>query len=43
MSRFREKLDDDLPELTEGLIGLVTLQHSRIIPSLSSSYLASMR
>lgn len=35
MGRLREKLDDDLPELTEGLIGLVRPQYLRMIPSLS--------
>ena len=35
MGRLREKLDDDLPELTEGLMGLVRPQYLRMIPSLS--------
>lgn len=35
MGRLREKLDDDLPELTEGLVGLVSPQYLRMIPSLS--------
>jgi type VI secretion system protein ImpG len=35
MGRLREKLDDDLPELTEGLIGLLRPQYLRMIPSLS--------
>lgn len=35
MGRLREKLDDDLPELTEGLVGLVRPQYLRMIPSLS--------
>lgn len=35
MARTREKLDDDLPELTEGLMGMVEPQFLRMIPSLS--------
>jgi type VI secretion system protein ImpG len=35
MGRMREKLDDDLPELTEGLIDLVGPHYLRMIPSLS--------
>jgi type VI secretion system protein ImpG len=35
MGRLREKLDDDLPEFTEGLIGLVRPHYLRMIPSLS--------
>lgn len=34
MGRLREKLDDDLPELTEGLIDWVRPQFMRLIPSL---------
>ncbi|MFJ3466182.1 type VI secretion system baseplate subunit TssF [Pseudomonas sp. NPDC090201] len=40
MGRLREKLDDDLPELTEGLIGMVRPQYLRMIPSLSIVELA---
>ena len=35
MGRLREKLDDDLPELTEGLVGLLWPQYLRAIPSLT--------
>lgn len=35
MGRLREKLDDDLPEFTEALIGLVRPHYLRMIPSLS--------
>nr|GFA74481.1 hypothetical protein [Tanacetum cinerariifolium] len=35
MARTREKLDDDLPELTEGLMEMVEPQFLRMIPSLS--------
>lgn len=35
MGRMREKLDDDLPEVTEGLVGLLWPQYLRCIPSLS--------
>lgn len=35
MGRLREKLDDDLPELTEGLVGLLWPYYLRTIPSLS--------
>jgi type VI secretion system protein ImpG len=35
MGRMREKLDDDLPELTEGLVSLLWPQYLRNIPSLS--------
>lgn len=35
MGRLREKLDDDLPELTEGLVGLLWPHYLRTIPSLS--------
>lgn len=35
MGRLREKLDDDLPELTEGLVSLLWPHYMRTIPSLS--------
>ncbi|MGB9098680.1 type VI secretion system baseplate subunit TssF [Erwinia sp.] len=35
MGRMREKLDDDLPELTEGLVSLLWPHYMRTIPSLS--------
>lgn len=35
MGRLREKLDDDLPELTEGLVSLLWPQYLRTIPSMS--------
>lgn len=35
MGRLREKLDDDLPELTEGLVSLLWPHYLRAIPSLS--------
>lgn len=35
MGRLREKLDDDLPELTEGLVSLLWPHYMRAIPSLS--------
>ncbi|MFV0575030.1 MAG: type VI secretion system baseplate subunit TssF [Vibrio sp.] len=35
MGRLREKLDDDLPELTEGVVSLLWPHYLRIIPSLS--------
>ena len=35
MGRIREKLDDDLPELTEGLVSLLWPHYLRTIPSLS--------
>jgi type VI secretion system protein ImpG len=35
MGRMREKLDDDLPELTEGLVDMLWPQYLRSIPSLS--------
>uniref|UniRef100_UPI0013DFC516 type VI secretion system baseplate subunit TssF n=1 Tax=Pseudomonas viridiflava TaxID=33069 RepID=UPI0013DFC516 len=35
MGRLREKLDDDLPELTEGLVSLPWPHYLRTIPSLS--------
>lgn len=35
MGRLREKLDDDLPELTEGLVSLLWPHYLRTIPSLS--------
>ena len=34
MGRLREKLDDDLPELTEGLVSLLWPHYMRTIPSL---------
>lgn len=35
MGRLREKLDDDLPELTEGLVSLLWPHYLRTIPSMS--------
>ncbi|MEN5018000.1 type VI secretion system baseplate subunit TssF [Erwinia sp. Eh17-17] len=35
MGRMREKLDDDLPELTEGLVSLLWPHYMRTIPSLA--------
>ncbi|MBJ3815244.1 type VI secretion system baseplate subunit TssF [Shimwellia pseudoproteus] len=35
MGRLRQKLDDDLPELTEGLVSLLWPHYLRTIPSLS--------
>ena len=35
MGRLREKLDDDLPELTEGLVSLLWPHYLRTIPSVS--------
>ncbi|MDH2066240.1 type VI secretion system baseplate subunit TssF [Pantoea sp. GD03673] len=35
MGRMRQKLDDDLPELTEGLVSLLWPHYMRTIPSLS--------
>lgn len=35
MGRLREKLDDDLPELTEGLVTLLWPHYLRTIPSMS--------
>ncbi|OZY49709.1 type VI secretion system baseplate subunit TssF [Pseudomonas lundensis] len=40
MGRLREKLDDDLPELTEGLVSLLWPHYLRTIPSLSVVELA---
>ncbi|CDF84144.1 type VI secretion protein [Pseudomonas knackmussii B13] len=40
MGRLREKLDDDLPELTEGLVSLLWPHYLRTIPSLSVIELA---
>lgn len=40
MGRFREKLDDDLPELTEGLVNLLWPQYLRTLPSMSIVELA---
>ncbi len=40
MGRMREKLDDDLPELTEGLISMLWPHYLRTIPSLSLVELA---
>ena len=34
MGRLREKLDDDIPELTEGLVNMLWSQYLRLIPSL---------
>jgi type VI secretion system protein ImpG len=41
MGRLREKLDDDLPELTEGLVSLLWPHYLRTIPSLSIVELAT--
>ncbi|AWH87252.1 type VI secretion system baseplate subunit TssF [Limnobaculum parvum] len=35
MGRLRQKLDDDLPELTEGVVSLLWPHYLRIIPSLA--------
>jgi type VI secretion system protein ImpG len=35
MGRLRQKLDDDLPELTEGLVSMLWPHYLRMIPSLS--------
>src|ERR1700759_5007720 len=35
MGRLRQKLDDELPELTEGLVSLLWPHYLRMIPSLS--------
>ncbi|WP_279051440.1 type VI secretion system baseplate subunit TssF [Cedecea davisae] len=35
MGRLREKLDDDIPELTEGLVSLLWPHYLRTIPSMS--------
>ncbi|MBU9809552.1 type VI secretion system baseplate subunit TssF [Rahnella sp. SL6] len=40
MGRLREKLDDDLPELTEGLVSMLWPHYLRTIPSLSIVELA---
>ncbi|MBS9438207.1 type VI secretion system baseplate subunit TssF [Photorhabdus noenieputensis] len=40
MGRMRQKLDDDLPELTEGLVSLLWPHYLRTIPSLSIVELA---
>ena len=40
MGRFREKLDDDLPELTEGLVSQLWPQYLRTLPSMSIVELA---
>ncbi|MGV8916506.1 MAG: type VI secretion system baseplate subunit TssF [Pseudomonas sp.] len=40
MGRLREKLDDDLPEFTEGLVSLLWPHYLRTIPSLSIAELA---
>ncbi|MGV8003626.1 type VI secretion system baseplate subunit TssF [Photorhabdus temperata subsp. temperata] len=40
MGRMRQKLDDDLPELTEGLVSLLWPHYMRTIPSLSIVELA---
>lgn len=34
--RLRQKIDDDLPELTESLVSLLWPHYLRLIPSLSS-------
>lgn len=36
VGRLREKIDDDLPELTEGLVSMLWPHYLRTIPSLSS-------
>ncbi|EPV8538675.1 type VI secretion system baseplate subunit TssF [Escherichia coli] len=38
MGSLREKLDDDLPELTEGLVSLLWPHYLRTIPSLSPAF-----
>ena len=40
MGRLREKIDDDLPELTEGLVSMLWPHYLRTIPSLSVVALA---
>ncbi len=35
VGRLREKIDDDLPELTEGLVSMLWPHYLRTIPSLS--------
>mgnify|MGYP001463912731 FL=1 len=35
MGRLRQKIDDDLPELTEGLVGMLWPHYLRTVPSLS--------
>jgi type VI secretion system protein ImpG len=40
MGRLREKLDDDLPELTEGLVSMLWPHYLRTIPSLAIVELA---
>ncbi|SUB72824.1 Uncharacterized protein conserved in bacteria [Pluralibacter gergoviae] len=35
MGRLREKIDDDLPELTEGLVSMLWPHYLRTIPSMS--------
>jgi type VI secretion system protein ImpG len=40
MGRLREKIDDDLPELTEGLVSLLWPHYLRTVPSLSVIELA---
>lgn len=40
MGRLREKIDDDLPEFTEGLVSLLWPHYLRIIPSLAVVELA---
>ena len=41
MGRLREKIDDDLPELTEGLVSLLWPHYLRTIPSLAIVELAA--
>lgn len=41
MGRLREKIDDDLPELTEGLVSMLWPHYLRTIPSLSIVSLTS--
>jgi type VI secretion system protein ImpG len=40
MGRLRCKLDDELPELTEGLVGMLWPQYQQMVPSLSVLELA---
>lgn len=40
MGRLRQKIDDDLPELTEGLVGMLWPHYLRTVPSLSVVELA---
>ncbi len=38
MGRMREKLDDDLPELTEGVVSLLWPHYLRTIPRCRSEF-----